>query len=57
MLISELISKLQLIQETNGDREAAVIRESATGCKLVSPDLCKHYTDKNDETQYVMSIV
>jgi hypothetical protein len=57
MLISELVEKLQLIEETNGDREVVVIRESATGCKLVEPDLCKHYTDANDETKYVLSIV
>lgn len=57
MLISELILKLQLIQETNGDREVVVIHEGPADWTLAAPDLCKHYTDKNDETQYVMSIV
>ncbi len=57
MLISELIAKLQLVQEANGNLETVVIRESATGCKLVEPDLCKHYTDSDDQTKYVLSIV
>lgn len=54
MLISELIEKLQFIQETSGDREVFTIRE---GYKLVVPELCKHYTDKNDETKYALSIL
>lgn len=56
MLISELIVKLQHIQEADGDREVAVFNNDQSGWDLREPELRKHFLRPESEDNYSVVI-